>query len=301
MTPGAPKRYSAATARSVAMSEFELLRDITIGQYLPTNSIIHRLDPRAKLLAAAAVITAITFTSSYIGNLLLLAAVLGIVTTARIPLSYAARGLRPALPVMVVLALMQLLFFGRNLDPNSPVVLSFGFVVITAATVKLVVVSALRFVQLILLTSVVTFSTTITELTHGVEGLLRPLRPLRVPSHELALILTIALRFVPTFALELERIMKAQASRGANLGTGGRWGRWHFIRRTRYLLPLIVPLFTTALQRAEELIEAMEARGYVGGDGRTQLVRLQLTAVDVAMVLVAVAVAVCMLLFPFPL
>ncbi|MDP8958522.1 MAG: energy-coupling factor transporter transmembrane protein EcfT [Actinomycetota bacterium] len=279
------------------MEDFELLRNVTLGQYLPTGSFIHRMDPRAKLLAATAVVAAVTFNYTYVGNVILLVVVLVILMLARIPLGYAASGIKPAIPVMVALAVMQLLFFGRSLDPDSPVVLDLGFQVVTAATVKLVIISALRFVELILLTTAITFSTTVTELAHGFEGLLQPLRKLKVPAHELALVLTIALRFVPTFAQELERIMKAQASRGARVGAGSRW---NFVRRARSLLPLVVPLFTIALQRAEELILAMEARCYVGGSGRTHLMELAMTRRDVVAVAVSVGFAVVMLIVRFP-
>lgn len=279
------------------MEDFELLRDVTIGQYLPTGSVIHRLDPRAKLVAASAIITAASLNYTYAGHAVLLLAVGGILALARIPLGYALRGIRPAMPFIILLAIMQLLFSGRSLDPASPVLLEFGFVVITAATVKLIIVSTLRFIELILLTSAITFSTTVTELAHGVEGLLQPLRRLRVPAHELALIVTIALRFVPTFAHELERIMKAQASRGADLGAGGRW---NFIRRTFNVLPLVVPLFTIALERAEELIQAMEARGYVGGEGRTRLVQLRATWRDAVAVTLSVLFTVLVSIAPFP-
>ena len=279
------------------MQEFDLLRNITIGQYLPTGSVVHRLDPRAKLLAAAVLITAIAVTTSYLAQGLLLLAVVGILLLARIPLGYALRGVRPALPFLLVLALVQLLFFGRSLDPSSPVLWEYGFVVITQATVKAIVISFLRLVALILLASAVTFSTAVTELSHGIEGLLRPFRRLRVPAHELALIVTIALRFVPTFAQELERIMKAQVSRGADFGGGGRF---NFVRRTVSLLPLLVPLFTIALERAEELVLAMEARGYVGGQDRSSLVELRARWRDVLAVAATLALAVLVVAVRWP-
>ncbi|HKX17298.1 MAG TPA: energy-coupling factor transporter transmembrane component T [bacterium] len=247
------------------MSEFELLRNITLGQYLPTGSYLHRMDPRAKIVATLFVIGAVSFTPTLAGNAILLAVCLAIVVLGRIPLSYALRGLLPALPLLVILAVMQLLFFGRAYDPSSPVVFHWGWVVVTAAVVRLVLVSAARFVELLFVTTVFTLTTTTTEMTHGIESLLRPLRRLGVPGHELALIVTIAIRFVPTLALEAERLMKAQASRGGRIGGS----RWQFIERTRQMLPILVPLFTFALRRGEELIVAMEARAYTGGAGRT--------------------------------
>ncbi|HLJ60378.1 MAG TPA: energy-coupling factor transporter transmembrane component T [bacterium] len=278
------------------MNEFELLRNITIGQYLPTGSCLHRLDPRAKIVAAIFVVGAVTFTPSLVGNACLLVACLAIVWLGRIPLSYALRGLLPAVPLLVVLAVMQLLFFGRNYDPTSPVVFRWGWIVVTAAVLKLVVISAARFVELLLVTSVFTLSTKTTELTLGIESLLRPLRRLRVPAHELALVVTIAIRFVPTLALEAERLMKAQASRGGRLGAS----RWRLVTRVRQLLPILVPLFTFALRRGEELIVAMEARAYTGGEGRTSYTVLRSGPGDWAAVAAGALFLAAMLLAPFP-
>lgn len=278
------------------MSEFELLRNITIGQYLPTGSYLHGLDPRAKIVAAILITGAVSFTPSYVGNLCLLIACLALVGLGRIPVAYALRGLIPALPFLVILAILQLLFFGRNYDPMSPVIFQWGWIVVTAAVARLVVVSAARFVELLFVTSVFTLSTRTTELTHGIEGLLGPLRRFRVPSHELALVVTIAVRFIPTFALQAERLLKAQASRGGTLS--GR--RWNFVATTRRLLPILVPLFIFALKRGDELIVAMEARAYTGGEGRTSYTVVQGTLRDWVAPAVALAFLLLMLRTPFP-
>lgn len=278
------------------MSEFELLRNITIGQYLPTGSYLHRMDPRAKIVAAVLLVGAVSFTPTLAGNAVLLLVCLGIVVLGRIPISYALRGLLPAVPLLVILAVMQLLFFGRAYDPSSPIVFRWGGIVVTAAVVRLVVVSAARFVELLFVTSVFTLTTTTTELTHGIESLLRPLRRFRVPGHELALVVTIAIRFVPTLALEAERLMKAQASRGGRIGGS----RWQFIERTRQMLPILVPLFTFALRRGEELIVAMEARAYTGGAGRTTYTTLGGRAADWLVPAAALLFLVMMLRAPFP-
>lgn len=278
------------------MNEFELLRNITIGQYLPTGSYLHRMDPRAKIIATILVVGAVSFTPSLVGNACLFAACLLIIGLGRIPLGYALRGLIPAVPVLVVLALLQLLFLGRNYDPASSVVFHWGWIVVTVAVVRLVVVSAARFVELLIVTSVFTLTTRTTELTHGIESLLAPFRRLRVPAHELALVVTIAIRFVPTLALEAERLMKAQASRGGRFGGS----RWQLVARTRQLLPILVPLFTYALRRGEELIVAMEARAYTGGAGRTTYATLQGTSRDWLVPAAALAFLIVMLRAPFP-
>ncbi len=277
------------------MSEFELLRNITLGQYLPTGSYLHRMDPRAKIVATFFLVGAVSFTPTLTGNGILLGVCLAIIALGRIPLSYALRGLLPALPLLVILAVMQLLFFGRSYDPSSPVVFQWGWIVVSAAVVRLVLVSAARFVELLFVTTVFTLTTTTTEMTHGIESLLRPLRRFRVPGHELALVVTIAIRFVPTLALEAERLMKAQASRGGRIGGN----RWQFVERTRQMLPILVPLFTFALRRGEELIVAMEARAYTGGAGRTSYTVLQGTAGDWLVPAAALLFLAVMLRAPF--
>jgi energy-coupling factor transport system permease protein len=277
------------------MDEFEFLRDITIGQYLPVDSLIHRLDPRAKLVAFLALLVAVTFTGSYLGNAVLLVVALLLIAVARIPLSYALSGLRPALPFILILALLQL--FTLPVGAGSPVLFSLGLLTLTVESVRLVALGILRFVELILLVSVLTLTTTTTELAHGQESLLAPLARLRLPVHEFSLTTTIALRFVPIIAQETERLMKAQVSRGADFG-GSR--RLRFIEQTRKLIPLFVPLFIAALERAEELIVAMEARGYLGGKGRTRFVELHARARDLVAVLIALTFAAVMLLTPFP-
>lgn len=277
------------------MDEFEFLRDITIGQYLPVRSPIHLLDPRAKLLIFLALLAAITFTSSYLGNILLIVVIFSLVALARIPPGYALAGLRPALPFILAFALLQLIT--SPVSASSPAIFSFAFLSVTAESLRLVVVSSARLVELFLSVSLLTLTTTTTELAHGQESLLAPLSALRLPVHEFALALTIALRFVPIVAEETERLMKAQVSRGADFGSGSRV---RFVQRTRKMIPLLVPLFIAALQRAEELVVAMEARGYLGGRGRTRFIELRVAPRDIVAVLVSIAFAALMLAARFP-
>ena len=281
------------------MDDFEFLRHVTIGQYLPGNSLLHRLDPRAKLLAFLLLVTAVTFTPSYLGNALLLATVLALILLSRISVRYALQGIRPAVPMIAVLAVMQLLFLGDFYIPSAGLrtLLRWGPIHITTGGVQLVVVSICRLVELVLLVSLLTFTTTLTELTHGMESLMSPLARFGFPAHELSLIATIALRFVPILAQELETIVKAQASRGADFGRGGRL---HFVRRTRQLLPLLIPLFLDAFRRAEDLILAMEARCYMGGRGRTHLVRFRSSPRDYLAVIVLGLYTAFMLMYRFP-
>jgi energy-coupling factor transport system permease protein len=287
------------------MENLELLRHITIGQYLPTRSPIHRLDPRVKLVGFGALVLAVAFNGSYLGNLIMLATVLGLVALARVPLAYALQGIRPALPIILVLAAFQILLPppAFSAAPGCTVLVSWRcpelvegpFLQLTDCTLRLVIVSALRFGELIILTSLLTLCTPITDLSRGGERLLAPLARLHFPAHEVALVLTIALRFVPILAEEMERIVKAQVSRGADFGQG----RLRFIRQTKQLLPLLVPLFLIGLRRAEELALAMEVRCYVGGTGRTHLVRLRARPTDLVALGLTIAFAALMLSLDF--
>ena len=282
------------------MEEFEIARNITIGQYLALDSFVHKMDPRYKLFCFALIVAAVTFSASYAANAILIVVVFAFVALSKIPIRYALNGLKPAIPVVLFLALLQILFYtpGFAGGQNCTVFFRWGPIESNTCSVQLAVVSAARFVELLVLTSLLTFSTTVTELTLGTEQLLSPLSRFNFPAHELALTMTIALRFVPTFAEELERIMKAQASRGADLG---QQGRLRFIRQTRALLPLVVPLFLSALRRAEELILAMEARCYVGGKGRTHYIEFQAKPSDWIALAIAIVFLAGILFIPFPL
>ena len=250
-------------------SEFELLGRVTVGQYLPTDSPVHRLDPRAKLVLAVAWIAAVIANASLLGLSVLLAAVILGLWLARIPLRFALSGLRPMFPFLLLLALLQVVAIPQY-SRNAAIIWQSRFLAISDRSILAGALLIARFAVLVLGLSLFSFSTTTTELTHGIEHLLRPLQRVRLPAHEFALVVNIAIRFLPILAEEAERLMKAQASRGADFGQGRR----NFVQRARLLLPLLVPLFLTALQRAEELTEAMEARCYLGGKGRTHLIQL---------------------------
>jgi len=280
------------------MDEFDISRNITIGQYLALGSFIHKMDPRIKLVCFALLVAVITFSSSITANAILLLAVFALIPFSRIPIRYALSGLKPAIPIVLLLAVLQILFYTSAFTGRPDCISFFRWGPIDSNTcgVQLAIVSAARFIELLVLTSLLTFSTTVTELTLGTEQLLAPLQRFRFPAHELAVTLTIALRFVPTLAEELERIMKAQVSRGADLG---QRGRLRFVQQTRALLPIVVPLFLSALRRAEELILAMEARCYVGGKGRTHFLRLETKPSDFFALAGVVLFITGMLLFPF--
>jgi energy-coupling factor transport system permease protein len=276
-------------------AEFELTRNITIGQYLPTNSVIHRLDPRFKLAAFVILVIAIAMCDTYVGNLFALLICIWLFRLSGIPLHYGISGIKPAIPFIVILAVLQLLFYGE-IASGGDVYFAYGMITITSESVKLVIVSALRFVEVIFLSSVLTLSTSTTELTHGMERLLGPLEKVKFPVHAFSLIITIAVRFVPTFAMEMEKMMKAQASRGAEFGTG-EW--WRIVKRTKDMFPLIIPLFTVALSRAEDLILAMEARCYTPGAARTAYTHYRARRDDYISLLVSVLISALMLSIPW--
>jgi energy-coupling factor transport system permease protein len=277
------------------MEDFELLRHVTIGQYLPTGSMLHRLDPRTKIVGLGLLMIVIVVSSSASGIVTGLIVVLGLVRLARVSTGFALSGVRPALPILLFLAALELFFgFGVLAHMGCRTLWSWSSLHITTCSVQAVIALLGRFAALILLTSLLTLTSTITELARGAESLLRPLQRLGVPADELATVFTLALRFVPTLALELEKLLKAQAARGADLGRGS-----NPVQRTRQLLPVLVPLFISTLRRAEELTLAMEARGYTGGQGRTHYVRLRFSRADAIAWVMIVALLIGLLAAPF--
>ncbi|WP_045516992.1 energy-coupling factor transporter transmembrane component T family protein [Neobacillus niacini] len=277
-------------------SEFELSRNITIGQYVPTGSYIHRLDPRIKLLVFTILVLAIALNTSYLGNALGLLLSIYLFWASKIPISYGLSGIKPAIPFIIILAVLQLIFQG-NVFSGGTLFFEYGFILITSESIRLVIVSAVRFVEIILLSSVLTLSTSTTELTHAIQSLLSPLKKIKFPVHELSLIITIAIRFVPTFAIEMEKMMKAQASRGADFGSG-EW--WRIIQRTKDMLPIIIPLFNIALSRAEDLILAMESRCYTPGNDRSAYSVYKALGRDYLVLFIGLLLSFLLFFYPFP-
>ena len=288
------------------MDEFEFSRGVTVGQYVPGRSVIHRLDPRTKLLGFAIVIAGVLTTPSYIGNGIAFAFVLVLVAISGLPVGYLLNGIRPVVPILAVYTIFNFLFLG-NYDPTGSAVLfqapvsigpwEFSFTV-TDNSMRQTAQGVFRIFDLILLGSLLTLTTPITALSKAIEGLLAPFRRLRVPGHEIAMIVAIAYRFMPTVAEELERLMKAQASRGADFG---RPGRLRFVQRTRQLVPITVPLFVSAFRRAEDLILAMESRCYVGGAGRSAVDLGRPQRLDWEALAAALAFTLVLWRTPFPL
>ncbi len=259
-----------------------MLRDITLGQYLPRESPIHRLDPRTKILLTLLYIVALFMADNGYPYVLLGFFTLLCYPLARLPLRIIGRSLRPLLFILA-------LTVGLNMIMTSGEVLyRLGPLSLTREGLRLGVLMGVRLGLLIVTTSLLTLTTSPISLTDGMERLLRPFRRLGLPAHELAMMMTIALRFIPTLLEEAEKIMKAQTARGARFTSG------NFLVRARNLVPLLVPLFVGAFRRADELALAMEARCYRGGEGRTRMRELHAAARDylAALVMVAVMAAV---------
>ena len=241
-----------------------MLTDITLGQYFPGNSFIHKLDPRTKLLATLIYIIAIFFAVTPLAYGILTAFAAVVILISRVPWMLVFKSLKP-IWIIVILTMLIHMFTA----PGEHMVFTWKFLSVTAEGIDMGVKMAVRLILLLLFSSVLTFTTSPIVLTDGIENLLRPFKKLGVPAHELAMMMTIALRFIPTLLEETQRIIKAQEARGVDFSSGS------LLRRGKNLVPVLVPLFISAFRRADELATAMEARCYRGGEGRTRMHPLQ--------------------------
>ena len=258
-----------------------MLRDITIGQHFPGNSLVHRFDPRLKLVLTVAYIVLLFAASNPLG-LTLSILFLGVMyKVAKIPVKMIGKSLKPILPIVLFTAVLNLFFVSGEGDP----LVHFWFLSIYAEGVRYAVLMAVRVMALIAGTSLLTYTTSPIVLTDAIEQLLKPLGKLHFPVHELAMMMSIALRFIPTLIEETDKIMNAQKARGAQLDTG------KMTDRVKALVPVLIPLFISAFRRADELAMAMECRCYRGGDGRTRLKVLRCTRQDY------IDLAVCIVCF----
>lgn len=260
----------------------ELTRNITLGVYLPIDTAVHRLDPRTKISAAAILLLLLFFMKTYTAFAAFAVFTLTLILATRIPLKFTLSGLKPMLPVLVIMWLFQLFL---QKPPESSVIFSVWFLEATDTGFRLGTLMSIRVILLFVVTTALTLTTSMVELTDGVEALLKPFRRIGVPSQELAMAGVIALRFVPTLAEEMEKIIKAQMARGVAFDRG------NFIQRTAKVFPVLLPLFINAFRRGEELITAMEARSYKGGTGRTKMRVLRMGRGDAAAFCVVVLFA----------
>ena len=238
-----------------------MLRDITIGQHFPGTSLVHRFDPRMKLVLTIVYIVLLFAASNPLGLTLSILFLALMYKVAQIPFKMILKSLKPILPIVVFTAVLNLFFVSGEGDP----LVKLGFLTIYAEGVRYAVLMAVRVMALIAGTSLLTYTTSPIVLTDAIEQLLKPLGRLHFPVHELAMMMSIALRFIPTLIEETDKIMNAQKARGAQLDTG------KMLDRVKALVPVLIPLFISAFRRADELAMAMECRCYRGGTGRTRL------------------------------
>lgn len=262
------------------------MRDITLGQYFPGNTPIHRLDPRTKLLFTVLYIIALFMAQEIASYGVLLAVLLGSIAVSKIRLKVMLKGLKPIIFIAVFTGLLNL-FYTRGAEGESPL-LSFWIFTVYPAGVRAAAFMILRIVMLVLCTFLLTYTTSPILITDALEMLLGPLKKLHLPIHELAMMMSIALRFIPTLIEETDKIMSAQKARGADFETG------NLIQKAKALVPLLVPLFISAFRRADELAVAMECRCYHGGQGRTRLRVLKYKTPDYLVILFGIALCVAM-------
>lgn len=262
-----------------------MIKDITIGQYLPGDSVVHRLDPRIKIILSTIFVFDLFIINSFKGYILISLFTAFVIFIAQIPFKYIFKSLKPILWILIFTAILNAL-----LTPGDVVYTKFGPFTVTDKGLYLAAFMVLRIVFLIVGTSVLTLTTSPIALTDGIELLLNPFKKIGVPAHELAMMMTIALRFIPTLIDETDKIIKAQKARGADFESG------NVINRAKNLIPILVPLFINSFRRADELALAMEARCYKGGEGRTRMKQFTIEKKDyIASAIMIVFVAISIL------
>lgn len=263
-----------------------MMEKMIFGRFIPGKSVVHQLDPRAKLIFVFAFIIIVFLANNTVTYALLLAFTLAVILVSRIRLYFLINGLKPVLFLMIFTFLIHILF-----TKEGAVVLDLGFLKIYEDGLRQGIYISVRFLILVFITSVLTLTTSPISLTDGLEILLNPLKKIKLPVHELALMMSISLRFIPTLMDETDKIVKAQMARGSDLSAGP------IKDRVKAVVPLLVPLFVSAFKRAEDLATAMEVRGYRGGEGRTRYRQLKWTAKDTATLVVLVGMTALLVLF----
>ena len=258
-----------------------MLKDITLGQYFPGDTIVHKLDPRTKFIFLIAYFTALFMAKGFPAYGFMLVVLITCLTVSRIKPKAVIRGLKPVFIIICITVVLNI-FFIRG----ETVLFQYRAIVITQEGLLTAVFMAVRLMMLIISTFMLTYTTSPITLTDGLERLLGPLKKIKMPIHEFSMMMSIALRFIPTLIEETDKIMSAQKTRGADFETGG------LIKRAKAILPLIIPLFISAFRRADELATAMESRCYHGGEGRTKMKVLKLAGRDFAALLCGAGIVV---------
>ena len=265
------------------------LKDITLGQYFPGNSLLHRLDPRTKILAVVLYIVALFLAKHFFTYAIMFCVLALSISLSHVPLKSLFRGMKPVVFILIFTAVLNLFY-----TPGEHVLFHFWILTVTMEGVVNASFMVIRILMLIAGTFLLTYTTSPILLTDGLESLLGPLKKIKVPVHELSMMMSIALRFIPTLIEETEKIISAQKARGADFDSG------NLIQRAKAMIPILVPLFISAFRRADELATAMECRLYRGDVGRTRMRQLKIARVDVcALLWVAVLFAVVIILKHF--
>ena len=254
-----------------------MIRDITLGQYFPGNSWVHRLDPRIKIIATLLFLIELFIVDNFIGFGIAAVCLGAVIAVSGVPVGYILRGLRPILMILIFTFALNIFMV------NGRVLWQWKFLHITAEGLELAVFMAIRLILLLMGSSMLTLCTRPLALTDGIERLLSPFRKIGLPAHDIAMMMTIALRFIPTLLEEADKIMKAQQARGADFESG------NIIRRAKSLIPILVPLFVSAFRIAQDLALAMEARCYRGGENRTRMNGMKFAKRDYAAIVMMVA------------
>ena len=262
-----------------------MIRDITIGQYYPVKSPVHVLDPRTKILITFGYIISLFFVKHLIGYAVVIGTLFLVIKATKVPFKYMVKGLKSIVIILLFTVVLNIFF-----TPGETVLWKWGILVVSVEGLMLAGQMALRLILLIIGSSLLTLTTSPIELTDGIESLLRPFKKIGVPAHEIAMMMSISLRFIPILLEETDKIMKAQTARGADFESG------NIIQRAKAMIPIMVPLFVSAFRRAEDLAMAMEARCYRGGEGRTRMNQLHYERRDYyAFGLAVVFVVMCIL------
>jgi energy-coupling factor transport system permease protein len=265
-----------------------MLRDITIGQYYPADSWIHKLDPRVKILSTFIFIIALFIANRYIGYAMTFVFLWGIISISKVPVKFILKGLKAIFVIILITVALNIF-----MTPGETILWAYKGIRITGEGLYLAGLMAIRLIFLIIGSSILTLTTSPIQLTDGIESLLNPFKKIGIPAHEIAMMMTIALRFIPILLEETDKIMKAQMARGADFESGG------IIKRAKSLIPLLVPLFISAFRRADELAMAMEARCYRGGENRTRMKQLIIEKQDHVAMLVMIIFTVAMIFIRF--
>ena len=247
-----------------------MIKDITIGQFFPGNSFLHNLDARMKIVLTIALVVAIFICSNFFSLGFFVLVTILLVAISGIPVKTIFKSIKPLAIIITITALLNI-FYGKG-----EALVSLGRFSITADGIKTAVFMAFRIILLVVVSSLLTYTTSPTQLTDALERLMKPLKIMKIDTHAISMTMTIALRFIPTLLEEVDKIMSAQKSRGADIDTGG------LVKKLKALVPVLIPLFVSAFRRANDLAYAMECRCYRGGEGRTKMKVMRLGARDVA-------------------